>query len=46
VPIEQGWNLQETFEHLCRKVGLPANTWQENETIFHWYEGLVLHKAD
>ena len=43
VAIEQGWNLHETFEHLCQKVGLPIDTWQEKETVFYWYEGLMLH---
>lgn len=45
VPIEQNWNLQETFEHLCEKAGLAKNTWQEQDTVFYWYEGLVLHKS-
>ncbi len=43
VPLEQGWNLQETFEQLCRKAGLPTITWQEESTVFYWYEGIVLH---
>lgn len=44
VPIEQNWNLHETFEHLCRKAGLAKNAWQEEGTVFYWYEGLVLHR--
>ena len=43
VPLEQGWNLQETFEQLCRKAGLSTTTWQEENTVFYWYEGIVLH---
>jgi len=46
VPIEQGWNLQETFEHLCRKAGLPTHTWQEKDVVFYWYEGLILHREE
>lgn len=44
VPTEQNWTLQETFEHLCAKAGLPKNAWQEEGTLFYWYEGLVLHR--
>ena len=43
VAIEQGWDLQETLEQLSRKAGLPMDIWQEKDTIFYWYEGLVLH---
>lgn len=43
VPIEQGWTLEQTFEQLCYKAGLPKEAWKEKGTTFYWYEGLLLH---
>ncbi len=42
VPIEQGWDLKTTFEHLALKAGLPKNIWQEDICNFYCFEGLVL----
>jgi len=33
VAPEQGWNLQQTLEHLCLKAGLPVNAWQEGARL-------------
>jgi AmmeMemoRadiSam system protein B/AmmeMemoRadiSam system protein A len=38
VPIEQGWNLEETLTHLARKAGLSANAWRQGAT-FEIFDG-------
>ncbi len=30
VAPEQGWTLEETLSHLCRKAGLPAGCWRRD----------------
>lgn len=45
VPVEQGWNLPQTLEHLCNKAQLPAGTWQEKDAKLYWYEGIVLENS-
>lgn len=30
VPMEQGWDLEETLDHLARKANLPAKGWRQN----------------
>ncbi len=42
VPIEQGWDLETTFKHLCLKAGLAQNVWENENTEFYCFEGLVL----
>ncbi len=42
VPIEQGWDMHTTLVHLCRKAGLPKNTWQDDNTEFFCFEGLII----
>lgn len=33
VPLEQGWNREQTMEHLCRKAGLPGNAWRSGAEL-------------
>jgi len=33
VAPEQGWNLQQTLEHLCLKAGMPRNAWREGASL-------------
>lgn len=33
VAPEQGWDLQQTLEHLCLKAGLPVNAWQQGASL-------------
>lgn len=42
VAVEQGWNKEETLQHLCFKAGLPHQTWQAPETTFHTFTAEVL----
>ncbi|WP_300810220.1 AmmeMemoRadiSam system protein A [uncultured Desulfovibrio sp.] len=41
VPVEQGWNLAEYLENLCRKAGLPPRSWQAEDAALYWYEAFV-----
>ncbi|MFA5927788.1 MAG: AmmeMemoRadiSam system protein B [Candidatus Margulisiibacteriota bacterium] len=31
VPVEQGWNLDQYLEGICRKAGLPNGSWKDAE---------------
>jgi AmmeMemoRadiSam system protein B/AmmeMemoRadiSam system protein A len=33
VPVEQGWDRETTFEHLCLKAGLPRGAWREGSSL-------------
>ena len=39
VPPEQGWDLEATLVHLCRKAGLPDDAWQSADTRFYIFSG-------
>ena len=41
VPVEQGWNLEEYLENLCRKAGLPPRSWMADDALLYWYEAIV-----
>lgn len=41
VPVEQGWNLEDYLENLCRKAGLPPRSWQAADAALYWYEAFV-----
>lgn len=41
VPVEQGWDLGQYLEHLCRKAGLPAGGWRDPQALLFWFESLV-----
>ncbi len=40
VPLEQGWDLEETLTQLCRKAGLPDDAWQRPDARFYAFTGL------
>ncbi len=40
VPVEQGWDRETTFEHLCLKAGLPRGAWREGSSL-HVYKTQV-----
>jgi AmmeMemoRadiSam system protein B/AmmeMemoRadiSam system protein A len=33
VAVEQGWNREETMQHLCRKAGLPPDAWRDGAEL-------------
>lgn len=41
VPVEQGWNLQEYLENLCRKANLPPHSWADGSASLFWYEAIA-----
>lgn len=41
VPVEQGWDLRQYLEHLCRKAGLPSGSWRDPQALLFWFESLV-----
>jgi AmmeMemoRadiSam system radical SAM enzyme/AmmeMemoRadiSam system protein B/uncharacterized protein (TIGR00296 family) len=42
VPVEQGWDVQEYLESLCRKAGLPDDAWSTSDTRLEFFEGLEI----
>jgi AmmeMemoRadiSam system protein B/AmmeMemoRadiSam system protein A len=39
VPVDEGWDLNETLVQLCRKAGLPDDAWQRSDARFYVFEG-------
>ena len=37
VPLEQGWDREETLEQLCRKAGLAPGAWRDEDIEFYIY---------
>ena len=34
VAVEQGWNKEETLDHLCVKAGLSEGCWRTNTQLY------------
>ncbi len=45
VAEEQGWDLYQFLAATCRKAGLPANAWQDVETVVMRFEGEKLEES-
>ena len=43
VPVEWGWNVEQFFEHVCRKAGLPETAWRDDQTQMQRFEGHEIH---
>lgn len=41
VAPEQGWDLETTLKHLCRKAGLPPNAYKDATTTFEVFQADV-----
>jgi AmmeMemoRadiSam system protein A len=39
VPLDQGWDLEDTLVQLCRKAGLPDDAWQRPDARFYTFAG-------
>jgi AmmeMemoRadiSam system protein B/AmmeMemoRadiSam system protein A len=37
VPVEQGWDREETLRRLCIKAGLPADAWQQGAELYTFH---------
>jgi len=46
VPLDQGWDLQETLVNLCRKAGLPDDAWQRSDARFYVFAGQWFGEAE
>ena len=46
VPVEQGWDRDEYLEGLCRKAGLSANAWMDEDTELSWFTANVFSDDD
>ena len=46
VPVEQGWDRAAYLENLCRKAGLPPDSWRKPGARLFWYEALVFPVPD
>jgi AmmeMemoRadiSam system protein A len=44
VPGEQGWNLEQTLEGLCRKAGLPQGCWRDGAQLYT-FQADVFHEG-
>ncbi len=45
VAVEQGWDLDETLGHLCRKAGLSSDCWKE-DAEFYTFQSEVFSEAE
>ncbi|MFQ5815521.1 MAG: TIGR00296 family protein [Candidatus Hydrothermarchaeaceae archaeon] len=41
VPVDHGWGLEDFLSHTCMKAGLPPDSWFEESTLIHRFEGKV-----
>ncbi len=44
VATEQGWNREETQCHLCKKAGLPAYAWKDDDMEFFIFTAEVIYE--
>ena len=41
VPVEQGWNLDEYLEYICKKAGLPPGSWKAPDAELLTFTAIV-----
>jgi len=41
VPVEYGWDRETFLEQVCRKAGLPSDTWKSSQAQLYGFEGFV-----
>ncbi len=46
VAPEQGWDLETTLKHLCRKAGLLPNAYKDPKTIFEVFQADVFSEEE
>lgn len=46
VAPEQGWNIEQTLDHLCIKAGLPMSAWREPGMQFMTFQAQVFSEED
>ncbi len=45
VATEQGWDLEQTLDALCRKAGLRPGAWRSG-TSFFTFQAIVFHEPE
>lgn len=46
VPVENDWSAREYLDRTCRKAGLPATAWQDDDVMVLLFEGDVFRERD
>ncbi|MCD6337643.1 MAG: AmmeMemoRadiSam system protein A [Candidatus Marinimicrobia bacterium] len=46
VAPEQGWDLETTLKHLCRKAGLSSNAYKDRKTSFEVFQADVFSESE
>ncbi len=46
VPVEWGWNLQEYLRQICRKAGLPPDTWKKPGVKLYRFTATVFSEKE
>jgi hypothetical protein len=46
VPVENGWSAHEYLDRTCRKAGLPANAWQDDDVMVVLFAGEVFRERE
>ena len=41
VPIEQKWDIKEYLDYVCKKAGLPSQSWMDSDTTILSFEGFI-----
>lgn len=44
VALEHGWDEREFLENLCRKAGLPDNTWLSRNSLIYTFESIIFRE--
>jgi hypothetical protein len=46
VPVEQKWDRQTFLEETCRKAGMNAGCWKDEETDVQWQRAILPWTSD
>jgi len=45
VPVEYGWDRETFLDQVCRKAGLPTDTWKSPQAQLYGFEGFVFSES-
>jgi len=46
LPVEHGWSVYEYLDRTCRKAGLPAGAWEDDDVVVTLFEGAVFRERE
>ena len=46
VPVEHKWSIKEYLDYVCRKAGLPKESWMDLQTTILSFEGFIFSETD